>query len=166
MDDVLVLNANFAPINVCTIRRAVGLMLIQKASLVLNGRGEIHTAQSTFPCPSIIRLHNQIHRPRPHITLTRREILRRDNYTCQYCGKHSLELTIDHILPRHMGGQHTWGNVVAACPSCNHRKGGRALAESNMQLHHPPKEPPVTAEYVFGKYAVQYSDWAEFLRGW
>jgi 5-methylcytosine-specific restriction endonuclease McrA len=166
VEDVLVLNANFAPINVCTIRRAVGLMLVQKATLVLNGRGEIHTSQDVFPCPSIIRLHHMIHRPRPHITLTRREILRRDNFTCQYCGKHTLDLTVDHIVPRHLGGQHTWENVVAACPSCNHRKGGRPLTGSHMQLHRIPKEPPITAEYIFGRYLSQNHEWADFLHGW
>lgn len=166
MDDTLVLNANFAPINVCSIRRAVGLMLGQKAALVLNGRGMIHTVQDVFPCPSIIRLHSMIHRPHPHITLTRREILRRDNFTCQYCGKHTLELTIDHVIPRHLGGQHAWKNVVAACPSCNHHKGGRTLSDSHMHLRRIPKEPPATAEYVFGKYLSQYQEWADFLQGW
>jgi len=105
-------------------------------------------------------------RPRPHVTLTRREILRRDNYTCQYCGKHSTELTVDHIMPRHLGGKHTWENVVAACPSCNHRKGGRTLGEASMQLHHHPHEPPLTAYYVFGRYLNQYEEWEEFLHGW
>lgn len=166
MADVLVLNFNFEPINVCTIRRAIGLIMVQKAILVLNGRGEIHSAQQVFPCPSVIRLHNMIRRPRPHVTLTRREILRRDNYTCQYCGKHSTELTVDHIMPRHLGGKHTWENVVAACPSCNHRKGGRTLGEASMQLHHHPHEPPLTAYYVFGRYLNQYEEWEEFLHGW
>lgn len=165
MDDVLVLNANFAPINVCSIRRAVGLMLGQKAALVLNGRGGIHTVQDVFPCPSIIRLHNMVHRPHPHITLTRREILRRDNFICQYCGKHTLELTIDHIIPRHLGGSHAWENVVAACPSCNHHKGGRTLADAHMHLRRIPKEPPTTAEYIFGKYLYQNQEWADFLHG-
>ncbi|MGD0709502.1 MAG: HNH endonuclease, partial [Anaerolineaceae bacterium] len=103
METVLVLNANFEPINVCNMHRAIGMMLADKASLVLNGRGEIRTASQSFPRPSIIRLEKMVHRPRPAVRLTRREIFRRDNFTCQYCGKHTGSLTIDHIVPRHMG---------------------------------------------------------------
>ncbi|RME91123.1 MAG: HNH endonuclease, partial [Anaerolineae bacterium] len=120
---VLVLNANFEPINVCTTRRAIGLILAGKAAMVVNGRGYIHTVSQAFPRPSVIRLERMIHRPRPRVKLTRREIFRRDNYTCQYCGRRTPMLTVDHVLPRHLGGKHTWTNVVTACPACNHRKG-------------------------------------------
>src|SRR5258706_16428683 len=137
---VLVLNANFEPINICNTRRAIGLMLSGKAALIANGRGEIQTVSQSFPRPSVIRLEHMIHRPRPHIKLTRREVFRRDNYTCQYCGRHDGSLTVDHVIPRHLGGQHTWTNVVAACPPCNHRKGGRKVEESHMHLTHIPKE--------------------------
>ena len=85
---VLVLNANFEPINVCDTRRAIGLILNEKASLVLNGRGHIRTVSHIFPRPSIIRLNKMVRRPRPKVKLTKREILRRDNFICQYCGQH------------------------------------------------------------------------------
>ena len=166
MNEVLVLNANFEPINVCSLRRALGMMLTEKASLVMNGRGEIHSSSFAFPCPSIIRLQQMVHRPRPRVSLTRREILRRDNYTCQYCGKHTVDLTIDHIIPRHLGGQHTWENVIAACPSCNHRKGGRTLDKANMHLKHTPKEPPLNARYLYGHYLHENNEWEPFLEGW
>lgn len=126
-ESVLVLNANFEPINVCNLQRAIGLILTNRATLVLNGRGEIRTVNRVFPRPSIIRLQHMVHRPRPKVKLTRREIFRRDNYTCQYCGRHTNDLTVDHVIPRHLGGQHTWTNVVTACAACNHRKGGRTL---------------------------------------
>src|SRR5512140_3316650 len=122
---VLVLNANYEPVNVCDLRRAINLILAEKAMLVLNGRGVIHTVSQMYPMPSIIRLNLMINRPRAVVKLTRREVFRRDNYTCQYCGKHTINLTIDHVIPRHMGGRHIWTNVVAACSSCNHHKGGR-----------------------------------------
>lgn len=163
---VLVLNANFEPIHVCDLRRAMGLILAEKASLVLNGRGEVKTVHAVFPRPSVIRLQKMISRPRPHIKLTRREVLRRDSYTCQYCGKHSLDLTIDHVRPRHMGGPHIWTNVVAACPACNHKKGGRTLDEAGMHLMRVPKEPPTTARYVFGRNLSEYTEWEPFLTGW
>jgi 5-methylcytosine-specific restriction endonuclease McrA len=163
---VLVLNANFEPIHVCDLRRAMGLIISNKAALVMNGRGEIHTVSSFFPRPSVIRLQKMISRPRPRVKLTRREILRRDSYTCQYCGKHSLDLTIDHVIPRHMGGPHVWSNVVAACPACNHRKGGRMLEEAAMHLQRLPKEPPSTARYLFGRSLTDYAEWEPFLTGW
>jgi 5-methylcytosine-specific restriction endonuclease McrA len=163
---VLVLNANFEPINVCDMRRAVGLLLAANASLVVNGRGEIRTVNSHFPRPSVIRLQAMINRPRPQLKLTRREVFRRDNYTCQYCGKHTTDLTIDHIIPRHLGGQHVWKNVVAACPVCNHRKGGRLLEEVNMRLLRPPSEPPSSARYIFGRHLSENQEWEDFLNGW
>ena len=165
-EPVLVLNANFEPINICTTRRAVGLLLAGKANMVVNGRGDIRTVSQLIPRPSIIRLDSQVHRPRPHVKLMRREVFRRDNYTCQYCGKRDGGLTVDHILPRHMGGEHTWTNVVAACPSCNHRKGGRRLDEAHMTLAHIPKEPPANAAYIFGRHLMDNLEWEPFIIGW
>ncbi len=166
IEHVLVLNANFEPINVCNIRRALGLILTDKASMILNGRGYIQAVNRAYPIPSIIRLEKMVHRPRPRVKLNRREIFRRDNYTCQYCGKRTLDLTIDHIVPRHLGGSHTWDNVVAACSTCNHRKGGRSLAESGMQLLHRPTIPPASAMYIFGRHLNENAEWEPYLQGW
>jgi len=165
-DTVLVLNANFEPINVCTMRRAIGLILTNKASLVLNGRGYIHSANNLYPKPSVIRLGRMIHRPRPQVKLTRKEVFRRDKYRCQYCGRQTLDLTIDHIFPRHLGGMHTWTNVVTACSSCNHKKGGRTLKDANMKLLHKPDTPPQSAIYIFGRHIKQYAEWEQFIMGW
>ena len=165
-EPVLVLNANFEPLNICNMRRAVGLMLSGKATMVLNGRGEIRTVSRTFPRPSVIRLEKMIKRPRPHVKLTKREILRRDNYTCQYCGSKLPYLTIDHVIPRRLGGQHIWNNVVAACPSCNHRKGGRTPEQVQMRLLHIPSEPPASAYYVFGRHLGNNNEWEPFIEGW
>ena len=165
-ETVLVLNANFEPINVCDMRRALGLILADKARLVLNGRGEICSVNRSFPRPSVIRLNLMVNRPRPSVKLTRREVFRRDGYTCQYCGKHTMDLTIDHVLPRHLGGPHAWTNVVAACSHCNHRKGGRTLEESGMHLYKIPKEPPASPIYIFGRHLPENSEWEQFLNGW
>ena len=165
-EPVLVLNANFEPINICTTRRAVGLILSGKADMVVNGRGHIRTVKQLLPRPSVIRLGNQIHRPRPHVKLTRREVFRRDNYTCQYCGKRDAAMTVDHVIPRHMGGAHIWTNVVAACPPCNHRKGGRRVDEVHMKLLHVPKEPPASASYIFGRHLNDYQEWEPYISGW
>ena len=163
---VLVLNANFEPVNVCDTRRAIGLIMAEKASLVVNGRGEIKTVNNAFPLPSVIRLQKMVHRPRPQLKLTRREVFRRDNDTCQYCGKKTSDLTIDHVIPRHMGGKHVWNNVVAACSACNHRKGGRLPEDTNMRLLRQPAEPPTSAQYIFGRHLSDNVEWETFLSGW
>lgn len=163
---VLVLNANFEPINVCNTRRAFGLILTGKADLVMNGRGELRTVTRSYPRPSIIRLERMVKRPRPRVRLTKREILRRDDYTCQYCGQHVPYPTIDHIMPRHLGGQHQWENLVTACPACNHRKGGRTLEQAQMHLLRKPVEPPTSASYLFGRHLKDNQEWVPFIEGW
>ena len=163
---VLVLNANFEPINVCDMRRALGLLMAEKATIVIHGRGGIHTVRADLPQPSVIRLQKMITRPRPQLKVTRREIFRRDSATCQYCGRRNSDLTVDHVLPRHLGGRHIWTNVVAACPACNHRKGGRTLEEAGLKLLHCPAEPPTSAHYVFGRHLDGSHEWDEFLNGW
>jgi 5-methylcytosine-specific restriction endonuclease McrA len=163
---VLVLNANFEPIHVCNMRRAINLILSGRASLVMNGRGEIHTISHNFPRPSIIRLEKMIRRPRPTVRLTKREILRRDDYTCQYCGTQPSYLTIDHIFPRRLGGIHSWENLVAACPSCNHRKGGRTVDQAGMNLVRAPVEPSASAAYLFSRHVSENQEWLPFIEGW
>ena len=163
---VLVLNANFEPINVCNTHRAITLVIVGKANLILNGRGVIKTVKQVYPRPSIIRLEKMIHRPHPHVKLTKREVLRRDNYTCQYCGQHVAILTVDHIIPRHLGGEHAWTNLVAACSHCNHRKGGRTIEQAQMQLLRKPSAPPASAFYLFSRHLHENQDWLPFITGW
>jgi 5-methylcytosine-specific restriction endonuclease McrA len=163
---VLVLNANFEPVNICNTRRAIGLILAKKADLVMNGRGTIQTVSLSLPRPSVIRLDQMIHRPRLQVKLSRKEVFRRDEYTCQYCGRRAGDLTVDHVLPKHLGGEHIWTNVVAACPACNHRKGGRQLSEVHMSLLHTPKQPPVNAYYIFGRHLDENREWEQFIKGW
>lgn len=165
-EPVLVLNANFAPINVCTTRRAIVLILTGKASLVMNGRGYIQSVSRTFQRPSIIRLGSMIKRPRPRVTLSHREIFRRDNYTCQYCGERGGALTIDHIIPKHLGGGYSWENLVTACAKCNHHKGGRTLEQAGMQLLAAPREPSLSARYIFARHLPENEEWDSFLEGW
>ncbi len=163
---VLVLNANFEPLNVCTTRRAVGLMMSEKAILVQNGRGYIQGVKKQFPAPTIIRLSYMIRRPRPVVKLSKSEIFRRDRYTCQYCGKKVSNLTIDHILPRSKGGKHTWENLTTACADCNHRKGNRTEDQANMKLLSKAKAPGASALYIFGKFTNNNEEWIPFIKGW
>jgi 5-methylcytosine-specific restriction endonuclease McrA len=107
-----------------------------------------------------------VRRPHPHIRLTKREILRRDDYRCQYCGQYTPYLTIDHIIPRRLGGLHSWDNLVAACPPCNHRKGGRTVEQAQMSLLRPPSEPPSSAQYLFARHIKENEEWLPFIEGW
>jgi len=106
-----------------------------------NGTGYIHTASLSYPLPSVIRLGYLVRRPRPQPKLTRVEIFNRDHYTCQYCGKQSHQLTLDHVVPRQQGGKHTWENLVSACAACNRRKAGRTPEQARMKLFKTPVRP-------------------------
>ena len=163
---VLVLNQNFEPLAVCNTRRAVVLVILGKAQVLENGRGWINTPSVAFPLPSIIRLNYVVRRPRPRVKLLRKEIFRRDSYTCQYCGKRTHQLTIDHIIPRHKGGQHRWENLVSACRACNRKKGGKTPQEAHMTLLCPPCEPKATPWYLFAPHVEHYQEWHQFLQGW
>lgn len=165
-DPVLVLNANYEPLNVCSTRRALTLLVAGKAEMLANGRGYVHTVRLTLPRPSVIRLGHMVRRPRPRVRLTKREVFRRDNFTCQYCGTRSSHLTIDHLVPRHRGGEHSWDNLVAACPGCNLRKGGRTVQEARMSLLHPAREPAASALYLFSPHLDRNRDWETYLKGW
>lgn len=165
-EPVLVLNANYEPLNVCTTRRALTLLVAGKAEMLANGRGYVHTVRLTLPRPSVIRLGHIVKRPRPRVRLSKREIFRRDNFTCQYCGARASRLTIDHLVPRHRGGEHRWDNLVAACPTCNLRKGGRTVQEARMALQRVPREPVATVVYLFSPHLEHNRDWEAYLKGW
>jgi len=149
---VLVLNQNYEPLNVTDIRRAFRLLGADKAELLERNHQMIHTPTLAIPAPSVIRLIHLVKRPRPRVKLSRREVFARDRHTCQYCGRATRDLTIDHVLPRHRGGRHEWENLVTACRSCNHRKGGKTLAEVRMRLMREPKAPRADIRYLFGSY--------------
>lgn len=165
-EPVLILNINFEPLHICNMKRALALLMTGKAELILNGRGKIRSATAEFDLPSIIKLQHMIQRPRPRVALSKREVLRRDNYTCQYCGRPSHQLTIDHVVPRHAGGAHSWTNLVAACSTCNRRKGGRTPEQANMQLLRAPYEPSSSAAYRFGRHLESRAEWEPFISGW
>ena len=138
---VLVLNQNYEPMNVCSARRALVLILRGKAHAVEVAEEVIHSVAQNFPVPSVVRLERYIHAPRRRVVLSKRNILRRDNYQCQYCGARENKLTIDHVLPRKSGGQASWENLVAACAGCNNKKGERRPDQVDMILGRKPKRP-------------------------
>ncbi len=164
---VLVLNQNYEPLNVCNTRRALVLVIDGKAEILEEYGFKISSATRIFQSPAVIRLINMIRRPRPRVKLTRREVFIRDNYTCQYCGRVANDLTIDHIIPRSRGGGHSWENLVSACKTCNHRKGGKLLKEARMTLRTVPYEPTPGVYYTIERRveSVILELWEKFLPG-
>ena len=138
---VLVLNLNYVPINICTVRRAIILLGKGKAEYLENHRGQLRTASALIDAPSIIRLAYLVRRPFLPLKLSKKEVFFRDRFTCQYCNKKTQDLTLDHVIPRKQNGTHSWDNVVAACARCNLRKAGRTPVEANMMLTKEPRPP-------------------------
>ena len=163
---VLVLNQNYEPLNVCNVRRALVLVLRGKAEVLESARGVLHSATAAFPLPSVIRLFHMIKRPRPKVRLTRKEIFARDGWACVYCGRATHDLTLDHVIPRHRGGQHTWDNLVSACKPCNHKKAGRTPQEARMTMRREPGTPRVSIYYSFFQYLASQHEWRKFVPGW
>jgi 5-methylcytosine-specific restriction endonuclease McrA len=164
---VLVLNQNYEPLNVCNVKRALVLVFNGKAELLELNHHIIHSTTRTVHAPSVIRLSYLIRRPHPRAKLSRREVFLRDDYTCQYCGIRTRELTLDHVMPKSRGGKHTWENLVSACRPCNHRKGGKTLAESRMKLAHEPRQPRANIYHLVYRYVQQppFEEWAQYLPG-
>jgi 5-methylcytosine-specific restriction endonuclease McrA len=162
---VLVLNQNYEPLNICSARRAIVLVLGGKAEVLEHHPEVIATASVVIDCPSVIRLGHMIRRPPPNVKLSRREIFRRDQYTCQYCNRMTPDLTLDHIMPRHRGGGYTWENLVSACRACNHRKGGRTPEEARMHLARAPFRPYAGPYYTIERrlQGLGMDGWRKFL---
>ena len=146
---VLVLNASYEPINVCTVRRATVLLLKSRAEMLERGRGSLHSERLELDRPCVIRLVRYVRVPRDvhRRKITRKAVLARDSYTCQYCGRESpAGLTVDHVIPRSRGGQSEWENIVASCAPCNRKKGSRLPREARM---HPATRPRAPGPTVF-----------------
>ena len=148
MGRALVLNATFEPLCVVPIRRAVVLVLKEKAEIVHEDGGAVlHSERLSVPIPSVIRLKYFVKVPiRARASLSRRAVFIRDHNLCQYCS--STAENVDHVIPRSRGGTHTWDNVVAACKRCNSRKENRLPAEVGMRLKKKPRAPHETVWIV------------------
>ena len=160
---MLVLNATYEPINVCTVRRATVLVLKSKAEILEVGAGDLHWSRGSMSRPAVIRLTNYVRIPRdPHRRkITRRAVFARDGWECQYCGART-SLTVDHVIPRSKGGESSWENIVASCAPCNRRKGDRLPHQINM---HPRVRPRVPSPNIFIQLASPTipSPWRQYL---
>jgi 5-methylcytosine-specific restriction endonuclease McrA len=160
---VLVLNQGYEPHDVCRTRRAIVLVCCGKAELVEDSRGEVHTVSRSFAIPSVIRLTQRVRRPFHERRLTRLEVFVRDGYACQYCGRATRELTLDHVVPRSQGGGHSWENVVSACKTCNRRKGGRTPEQAGMKLLSVPRAPRTFGYNVPYHYFCSHTEWQKYV---
>jgi 5-methylcytosine-specific restriction endonuclease McrA len=161
---VLVLNATYEPLNVCSLRRALVLMLKGKAEMIeLSGR-TCHSERASFPVPHVIRLHDYVHVPRAASRrISRRAVFARDRFRCQYCGNQK-HLTVDHVVPRSKGGPDSWDNLVTSCAPCNLRKGDRLLHAVDMKLASKPRAPEPFS-FVFLHVDVVHDSWRPYLAG-
>lgn len=146
---VLVLNQNYEPLAVTRAQRAVVLVVLGKAEIVERYDSEVRSVSRVVPLPSVVRLCVYIRAPRPEVALTRRNVLKRDGYRCQYCGTRRGPMTTDHVVPRSLGGGDAWTNLVCACVRCNNRKGNRTPEQADMRLARPPRRPHRYTQITF-----------------
>jgi 5-methylcytosine-specific restriction endonuclease McrA len=140
MGRALVLNVSHQPLAVVSARRAVVLVLKDKAEVVVANGMVFHSERSSIEAPWVVRLRYFVKVPyRAQAPLTRRAVFARDGWTCQYCGSPAENL--DHVVPRYKGGLHTWENVVAACRRCNSRKENRQPEDAGLRLARHPVAP-------------------------
>jgi 5-methylcytosine-specific restriction endonuclease McrA len=161
MERALVLNASYEPLSVVSGRRAIVLVLAEKADLVQATGHELHSERLVVALPSVIRLRYYVRVPyRRGVALSRRGVFARDGHRCQYCGRQAESL--DHIVPRSRGGSHTWDNVVACCRPCNTQKRDRLLEQTSMNLRRRPR-PPRQVTWVAAHVGHVPDAWLEFL---
>ena len=146
---VLVLNASYEPINICAARHALTLVFKGVAVVEEVSDRVVRTSRISIPVPDVIRLVRYRRVPRQNRSVSRKGILLRDGYACQYCHRRYAagELTLDHVLPRSRGGSSVWENLVACCFACNNRKGNRTPQEAGMVLAKLPRQISIHARH-------------------
>jgi CRISPR/Cas system Type II protein with McrA/HNH and RuvC-like nuclease domain len=160
MDRVLVLNADYTPLNVTDTRRGFILVIKGKAEVLKQDTKKIVTTVGEFVRPLIIRLLNYVRFHSTPLRLNRKRIFKRDNQECVYCGS-KKHLTLDHVTPRSRGGKNSWTNLVTCCSPCNIKKGSKTPEEAGMKLRHKPYEPTIFSSIL----SIEVEDiWTDFQK--
>lgn len=160
---VLLLNASYEPMLAISYQRAISLIIEKRAELVSAIEGKVIRSPSTsFPWPSVVRLLHYVKVPfrRNKIPLTKKNILARDNYECCFCTKRKAD-SVDHLIPKSKGGEHSWMNLVAACRKCNSAKDDRTPVQAGMKMRFQPYVP--TPERWMAMGLVKQPDWDSWL---
>jgi 5-methylcytosine-specific restriction endonuclease McrA len=162
MRKVLVLNTTYEPLNVCSARRAVVLVLKEKAEIVEQSGAAFRSEHTAYPVPLVIRLTSYVRVPRrTTMRITRRAVFARDRHRCQYCGS-ARHLTVDHVVPRSKGGRDTWDNVVTSCAPCNRKKADRPPHSAGLRLLATPRAPEPSA-FIFLHVEHIHDAWRPYL---
>ncbi|MGD8978465.1 MAG: HNH endonuclease [candidate division WOR-3 bacterium] len=160
---VLLLNQNYEPLTILKLKRAITLVILGKVDTVENENGRlIHAISLAYRVPSVIRLKYFVKIRRKEISLTKKNVIKRDGHQCQYCGRRTGLMTADHVLPKASGGEESWENLVCACHECNNRKGDRNLKQSGMHLLKKPKRPSYFT-FVLNEFGQPNAKWRPFL---
>lgn len=161
MRSALVLNATYEPLSVVSARRAICLVLGDKAEIVADDGTQVHSERLSLSSPIVIRLRYVVKVPYSRSTaMSRRAVFARDNHTCGYCGARAD--SIDHVVPRSRGGKNVWENVIAACRPCNLRKRDRTPDEAGMRMSTVPRAPRELSWIVYSVPRVP-EEWKPYL---
>ena len=165
LDEVLVLNNNYQPLNITNVRRAIALLFMGKAETIQTDSKTYRSERTALPMPTVVRLKHYVRRPMPQLHVTRKSIFARDGHACQYCGAQKVALTLDHVVPKDKGGHTDWDNLVCCCTKCNNLKGNRTPHEAGMSLLRRPRRPKFIPYISYTKFlaALKNPHWQEYL---
>ena len=159
---VLVLNQSYEPIHVCTVRRAIILVFRGRAEVIESLDLRVRSVSSEFPVPSVVRLCLYVRITPKQLALSKRNILKRDGHQCQYCGTRRGPMTVDHVVPRTLGGKDSWDNLVCACLRCNNHKGNLSPEQAGRALMRKPRK-PTNVTYISHFIGVSDRRWRPYL---
>lgn len=168
MENVLLLNSSYEPMRVISWQKAICLFFSGKVEVIEESEGEVHTVSVVFKIPAVVRLLSFVKIRQKSPSLSRANILARDEFKCQYCKKElsHKEATLDHVIPRSQGGSTSWDNLVCCCASCNKKKGNQTPKQAQMPLLKKPVKPgwlPILQIKFHGKVP---QSWQYFLSDW
>jgi len=160
---VLLLNQNYEPLTILKLKRVITLVILGKVDIIEKEDGKVlHAVSISYRVPSVVRLKYYVKIMRKEISLTKKNVIKRDSHQCQYCGKRTGFMTADHILPKALGGDETWENLVCACHECNNKKGNLSLKLADMHLLKKPKRPNYFT-FVLNEFGNPNVKWRPYL---
>jgi len=165
MDEVLVLNNNYQPLNVANAQRVLAMLCLGKVEVLATDSKVFHSERTELRLPTVVRLRRFVRRPLPELRASRKSIFARDGHTCQYCGHGHVALTLDHVVPKDKGGRTDWDNLVCCCTRCNNIKGNRTPEEAGLTLIQKPRRPKYIPYISYTKFleALANPHWRDYL---